>query len=234
MPRLSGAVAVLVALGLLLGSYVLYAHDASRVAAALSRRVPLRKPLGELPPTLGDWRGEDIPLEEGMAEVAGADDYVSRLYRNATTGDVLSLYVSYYGSPRSMVGHYPDRCFPAFGWRNELRRVDEIKGSGAAHDRAWPAVVYRFRKGREQVTVVSFFNAGGEYTAERDVVRWAAHRAIGGQTRNYLAQVQISFPGAVPLERALRVTGRFLSELLPRLEDQLPSPAGRALAAAQE
>jgi len=225
MSRLNGPRAALLAVGLLLGSYVVYRRHAAWVGVRLGKRLPLRKALSQLPLVFGDWRGADVPLEEGVADIAGADDYVSREYRNARTGEMLSLYVNYYGSPRVMVGHYPDVCYPAFGWKRELRRADRIRAIGAAANEAWPAVVYRFKKGSDRVTVVSFFNVGGQYTADREMVRRAAHGAIGSENKNYLAQVQLSLPGRPSMKRTLRITGGFLTELLPQLEDVLPDSA---------
>ena len=223
MPRLNTKTAPVLAIGLLLASYGWYCHEAELVGGVLRKSLPLRRSLGELPLNLGDWQGSEAPLDESVVKVAKADDHISRSYYNRRTGDVLKVYIPYYGNPRTLVGHYPDVCYPAAGYTKQMSRVENVPRSDAS-EKACPVVVYYFEKGPTKVTVISFHIVGGICTASREVVRRETHRPIGAETGNYLAQVQITLSGYPPVGRALEIAGDFLSKLLPLLEENhLPS-----------
>lgn len=222
--RLSKAGAGGVCIGLLIVPYLIYRHDALRVSGLLATKTPLRRPLAEFPLVLHDWVGKENPLEEGVARVAAADDYLNRQYRNTHTGEVVATYLAYYGTPRPRVGHHPEVCYPAFGWQKESRSEEMVGDTDVANSRKWPVSVYRFSKGREQVTVVSCYIAGGQWTADRDEVDALAHGSIDDARRQYFLRVMLSFPGAPPTTRVVRTAGRLLHDLVPALDAHLPDP----------
>ena len=196
--------------------------------------LPLQKPLSELPYTLEDWQGKDVPLSEAVLKIAAADDHVSRYYRNRRTGDVVNLYIPYYGNPRTMVGHYADRCYPATGWKTTEDRVENIPRGGTQTNGELPAVLNRFERGPAKVTVISFHIVGGTYTADREVAERASHQAVTSENRNYLMQVWLTFAGHPLRHELLRVSGEFLEALLPVLESHLPSPEATRILATEE
>jgi hypothetical protein len=91
--------------------------------------LPPAKAAQSLPMQLGDWRAvENIPLDKGTANVLGAGDSVSRVYRNAA-GDTASIHVAVWtdfrDGPTGL--HYPDVCYPSAGWQilgTETARVE--------------------------------------------------------------------------------------------------------------
>lgn len=228
MLRLNAKTAPIVVIALLIASYVWYSLEAAHVNAVLGGTLRLQKPLLELPHTLGEWQGTDVPLDEAVLKIAAADDHVNRRYRNRRTGDIVHLYIPYYGNPRTMVGHYPDVCYPATGWTKREGGVENINIPHVPHGAArangeLPVVLNRFEKAPAKVTVISFYIAGGIYTNDRKKVRGLTHRGATADNRNYLAQVWLTFAGH-PLEHELlRICGEFLRELLPVLESHLPN-----------
>lgn len=230
MPRLTATIASLLAVGGMLAAGAWYDHDVSYIRAAVGDTLPIRKPLNQLPSNIAGWKGKDAPLDPNVVKVAGATDYVNRQY-TSVRGEVLNLYASYYGNPRTMVLHYPDVCYPSAGWRKLADLTMDFPKTGDAASAAWPALVYRFDKARDSVTVISFFNVGGQYTADRHFATRAAHRAIGSEdaakadSRSYLGQVQITLYGDARVwtpDRILRVAGGFLNGLMPLLNEHLP------------
>ena len=209
---------------LLVVPYLIYRRDALRVSGLLASKTPLRRPLAEFPLVLGAWTGRDIPMEEGMARVAAADDYLKRQYRNAHTGEVVDTYLAYYGTQRPRVGHHPEVCYPAFGWQKEKQSEELVKDPSAAKDKGWPVTIYQFSKGRERVTVVSCYFAGGQWTSDREEVDALAHGSIDNASRQFFLRVMLSFPGSPPTARLVQTIGRFLSHLLPILDTYLPDP----------
>lgn len=88
-------------------------------------------PLAALPDRIAGYRGEEIPLEETVERVLLADANLQRVYVDPS-GDVVWLYVGYYGTDRGgRPEHTPDECYPSGGW-NVLaeRRVDVDAPSG--------------------------------------------------------------------------------------------------------
>jgi len=224
LSRLSVRTAVAVGIGFLSISYIVYAREASRVGALVSQAVPLKRPLCEVPLRFEGWIGEDVRLDEGVVRVAGADDYINRRYRNTNTGEFLTLYVAYYGRHRSIVGHHPDRCYEAFGWRPQARSTETISRDGASGGVLCSAALRRFSRGTEQVTVLSVYNAGGLFTADHEEASRAIHRGIDGGRLNYQLRIMISMAGNLPTPAALRASSGLLRSLLPALESHLPYP----------
>ena len=68
----------------------------------------------KLPTTVGNWEGEDTEVGAETLEVAGAVNHVSRVYRNAETGDVVDLWLVV-GHARDIGRHTPDICYPSQG-----------------------------------------------------------------------------------------------------------------------
>ena len=78
------------------------------------------KVLGErfeqVPLNIGDWTGEDLPVEELIRKTAGAVNYVSRRYTNTVTNDKVVLWLIV-GHSRDIVRHTPNVCRIAQGFR---------------------------------------------------------------------------------------------------------------------
>ena len=86
--------------------------------AARSETEIVRRPLTEIPATLGDWRqkGSEIRFDESVENVLRATDYTMREY-TLPDGRVANLYVGYYSSQRSgATYHSPQNCLPGAGW----------------------------------------------------------------------------------------------------------------------
>lgn len=73
-----------------------------------------RELLKQVPMDIGDWKGEDLPIDDQVRKTAGAIGAVSRSYRNARTGDDVKLWLIV-GHARDISAHTPDICFPSSG-----------------------------------------------------------------------------------------------------------------------
>jgi len=78
------------------------------------------KQLGErfaqVPLDIGDWKGEDLPVDEIVRKTAGAVNYVSRRYTNVLTNKEVVLWLIV-GHSRDIVRHTPNICYPSSGFR---------------------------------------------------------------------------------------------------------------------
>jgi len=72
--------------------------------------------LKNVPKTIGDWEGEDLPVEEQVQKTAGAVGYVSRAYHNSRTNEDVTLWLIV-GHFKSISGHTPDICYPSSGFK---------------------------------------------------------------------------------------------------------------------
>ncbi len=78
------------------------------------------KELGErfkqVPLDIGDWEGEDLPVDEVVRKTAGAVSYVSRRYTHVNSGKQVVLWLIV-GHSRDIMRHTPDICYPSSGFR---------------------------------------------------------------------------------------------------------------------
>lgn len=74
--------------------------------AALLKNVPME---------IGDWKGTDLPVEEQVKRTAGARGYVSRSYKNAITGEIVTVWLIV-GHAKDVIRHTPDVCYPSSGF----------------------------------------------------------------------------------------------------------------------
>ena len=110
MFNISGSVRLWITAGVLLGSSALL-HAVSHPEPSVPRR-----PLGELPYSLGTWKGQERSMEERIVQALGVSDYVNRVYSDPWDAGV-QLYIGYYASQRTGdTIHSPKNCLPGAGW----------------------------------------------------------------------------------------------------------------------
>lgn len=101
------------------------------LAGALAWGFTLRDPLhvrserlDGIPFEIGAWEGSPIPVEDTVETILDATYNVQREYLHPT-GDVVWLYVGYYGTERGGTpGHTPRACYVSHGW--EIVEADEV------------------------------------------------------------------------------------------------------------
>lgn len=74
--------------------------------------------LDQVPPTIGEWEGEDNEVELLVQEAAGARGYVSRMYKNDRTGKKVGVWFIV-GHARDTARHTPNICYKAGGFETE-------------------------------------------------------------------------------------------------------------------
>jgi len=190
---------------------------------------PIRLPvaLAQFPARLAGWTGEDRPLTPEVQRVAGADDYINRLYVNRITGDWANLYVCFAGRPRSMVGHRPRVCYAAHGWAHDGTQADELLLPGGEK---LPFLIHRFHRITPEIgdtVVLNYYVLNGVPTSEESDFAGVGYRLpnIAGNPAFYVAQVQISSVSESSVRRLAAATAS-------RILDFLPDEQGKVRAAA--
>jgi cell division septation protein DedD len=87
--------------------------------------------LKNVPMNIGDWHGENMPIDEAVKKTAGAVGAVSRKYRNIRTNEVIDLWLIV-GHGRAISYHTPDICYRASGF--SARAVDNSQYSMVLDD----------------------------------------------------------------------------------------------------
>jgi len=152
-------------------------------------------PLAELPKRLGDWAGQDVPIDARVRQVAHFDDdFVNRTYVSPRWNTAVSVFVGYVGRPRAWLGHRPDLCFASHGW-NEIsqERVVVRTATGGTV----PSILYEFRHPGAlgvRMLVLATYVINGRYSQDEDEFRRYNARSPNprGSRPPYLARIQVS------------------------------------------
>jgi hypothetical protein len=194
--------------------------DAVPFHAAAARAV------SDIPMTMGDWEGTDIPVPTSARALLRPNALLSRSYRNRSTGDQATLVIVQCGDTRDMAGHYPPICYPGQGWEKagEFRDVPmQIAG------RSVVAVRYEFERpdfGRtRRVIVYGFFAVpGAGFPSDMQQIRAIASDYV---SRPYgAAQIQVVLDGSVEPQEEQGVVQELLRPIAGVL-DLLADPRWR-------
>lgn len=80
--------------------------------------IPAHKPLAKFSFQNSHWvMQQNVELDKDTLEVLKADDILSRVYQNTSTGQVATLFVAYFETQRTgKTPHSPKNCLPGTGW----------------------------------------------------------------------------------------------------------------------
>lgn len=81
-------------------------------------KVPVHRPLEAFSFPSGSWSlVQDVPIDQDTLEVLKADDLLSRVYQNKSTGEAATLFVAFFETQRTgKAPHSPKNCLPGSGW----------------------------------------------------------------------------------------------------------------------
>lgn len=187
------------ALVVLLGAGTLHrwVHHGRAIAASDYRALPLS--LSEVPSQLGSYTlQQDLPLAPETQQVAGVDSFLYREYTSSASPRTVFLYVGYWGRQNTGMGHGPEVCYPAVGWKVDegaTQRVIRVGGSDGASTEMAIAIHHFVRaepEGIRRVAVGFAAVADGEWrTSSRGVFR---HGPPGSPDEGFLAHIHVSTP----------------------------------------
>lgn len=119
-----------------------------------------RKPLAEIPMSLGDWRqkGGEIRFSEQTESVLRVSDYTMREYL-FPDGRLANIYVGYYASQRTgATYHSPQNCLPGAGWVMKEPEIVEINTPGG---KSFKANRYRVENGVFNEIMIYWYQGRG-------------------------------------------------------------------------
>ena len=99
-------------------SIVLLAQAAAFYGFSRNENVPHHKPLAAFALNGTDWMmRQEVELDKETRDVLNADDLTSRVYQNAQTGQLATLFIAFFETQRTgKAPHSPKNCLPGSGW----------------------------------------------------------------------------------------------------------------------
>jgi EpsI family protein len=203
---------------------VLSAGCSLLLVSGRQRRMPLIRPLSELPTQILGFNGRDIVISPEERAVAGMSTYVLRQFDKADAA--FSVYVGYYESQtqgRSI--HSPKNCLPGAGWEPMSSGVTSVPVTGR------PVNVNRYILGKGNATALVYYwyEGRGRVASNEYVVKWDLLRdeALRGRSEEALVRIVVPFKGGVA--DADRLATQVAVVLIPEVERRLPAFSGRAI-----
>jgi EpsI family protein len=146
--------------------------------------------LARFPLQLGDWVGEDVPMDEAIARATDTDARLNRRYARKGGLEAVSFYVASGVKARDLMPHQPEVCYTGAGWTRMDRRSVELPLGDATK---LPCTIMQFSRGAlntQKVVVLDYYLVDGQYCADVSLLRSKAWRGSG--TVRYVAQIQIT------------------------------------------
>jgi len=202
---------------LVFGMGMVYRIHAGFLEEVVAKPVQLPIALTFLPRQTGQWDSRDVELSEEVRQAADCDDYVNRVYFDASSGEQANLYIAYSGRPRTMVGHRPQTCYTANGWIHQATRKTEFK---TANGRTVPCLLHHFQKpypSRDEIFVLNFYILNGHIVNEESGFSGLGWRTpnIKGESAFYVAQIQVSGVLENSVRRFANLITDSIIEILP-------------------
>jgi EpsI family protein len=195
----------------------LHAHGCNEV-------FPPRQQLESFPAQLGPWHGTDLVIDQGIRDVLGPGEFLSRDYSLSVNQGPSSneLFIAYFPSQRAGdTIHSPLNCLPGSGWLPVERGQVTLSLSGHA---PFPANRLVIAKGELRDVVLYWYWAhdrgvASEYWAKYYLIKDSIqlHRSDGALVR-IIAPI---YPGE-DADAAYHRILPFAGEIVPRLDDYIP------------
>jgi len=184
---------------------IVYQGEAERVDERVGQMQPLRRPLAQIPIKTGMWEGAEKRLDPHIEKVAGADEYILRIYKNAEIGRSLQFYVTYNGRPRTLLGHRPDICFPSQGWQSVFMQSNVIKLKGGT---VIPVMVHAYQREGFTQMVINYYNVSGRLGNNPNIAMKMGHESLS--RKHFVSQTILYLPVS-DVQSALELATLFLN-----------------------
>lgn len=208
--------AATVAGGLLLAFDLTFRAVAAQVSSPVNRIPFDPAALERLPRQIGNWSGQDVPLDEAVRERTGADAIVNRRYARRNGLESAVLYIASGVSARALVDHRPEVCFISSGWTLMSRHSLELT---LADGTTLPCSVFQFSRGmldRERTTALHYYIVDGQYCGDVSLLRRKVWR--GAHAVDYAARVQVVVStGTLAPESAMELACAFVVDSAPSI-----------------
>ncbi|WP_299733756.1 VPLPA-CTERM-specific exosortase XrtD [uncultured Tateyamaria sp.] len=180
-----------------------------------------RDPFAIFPRTLGEWKSSpNIPLDESVEVVLGADDYHSVQLVSATAAAPVGMFMAWYDDQADGGTHSPEVCLPGAGWEIAwLERVDISEEFGLSEEFELNRAV--IQKGQTRMVGYYWFEQQGRHIAwDFEAKFWLLWNGVTkGRTDGALVRLLTTVqPDETEKEAEARLKSVFLemNSVLPR------------------
>lgn len=205
-------------------SIVLLAQIAVFYGFSRTEKMPSHRPLAQFSLPAGNWSMvQDVQMDKETLDVLKADDILSRIYVNQSTGQTATLFVAFFETQQTgKTPHSPKNCLPGSGWSQTQSGTILIPVAGEPS----PIKVNRYvvARGENQSVVLYWYQArnrviASEYTAK---IYTVADALRYNRSDTSLVRVVVGVDdGNVP--KAVNTATSFVKAFFEPLKQYLPS-----------
>ena len=221
--KTSAAIAAMVSSVLMLTFGLGFRVLAARLSAPADTMPIDPEALQELPLQIGDWTGQEVPLDEAIVRATDTDAHINRRYSRKSGLESMLLYIASGVKARDLMPHRPEVCYTGAGWTLTSRQSVDLASS---NEMKLPCNILQFSRGtfdKSRVIVLDYYLVDGQYCRDVSLLRSKAWRGSG--IVNYVAQVQIVtfITAAQTVQSAMAVLSDFAAASAPLIADVFKS-----------
>ena len=177
--------------------------------------------LDKFPVQIGEWKGQDVPVEEGVLREIHADASVNRLYSQGKESNLVTLFIAASSaSIDTLVGHSPEICNVMSGC---ILANDHLMELLLDDGTILPCQILHFdydgflNLGKK--TILCYYVADSEFCGNRSVLKLKVRSR--SSTVHYMAQVQIaaSTTGTQDIDKTEKIVCDFAVKSAPLIAD---------------
>jgi EpsI family protein len=188
---------------------------------APAEKVPLSRPLEEIPRTLDSWQTyRESPIDLETRELLKADDTLNRTYVSPD-GVYANLFIAFFKSQRAGVApHSPKVCLPGSGWVPTLAATLDIPIEGRSE--AIHVNRYIVAKGEERSLIIYWYQT--PYRVIAGELKAKLYTMVDGLRyhRSDTALVRVIVPVFLDEEKAEKQAVRFIQNVFNPVREFLP------------
>jgi len=205
-------------------SAVLLAQAGMFYGFSRKEKVPVRQPLADFTLSGTTWnKVQDVEMDKDELEVLQADDILSRVYQDRSTGHGASLFVAFFDTQRTgKAPHSPKNCLPGAGWVPSQSAIVDVAVPGQSQ----PLQVNRYvvARGDNQSVVLYWYQSHNRTVASE---YWAKFYTVADSIRynrsdTALVRVVVGVNGG-NTDVAIKTATDFAIALFPQLKQYLPA-----------
>jgi EpsI family protein len=140
---------------------------------------------------IGNWTGQDKPLDAAIIEATNTDAHISRVYQRNSMESVW-LYVAAGRRTRDLMPHRPEVCYIGAGWTRLSSKSENLL---LDEKTSLPCNIFRFSRGvlnTSNVIILDYYIVDGQYSRDVSLLRSKIWKGYG--TVKYSAQIQVVAP----------------------------------------
>jgi EpsI family protein len=189
-----------------------------------NEKIPVRLPLSEFALTGTSWKNvQEMELSQNELEVLQADDIMSRIYQDQSSGREASLFVAFFNTQKTgKAPHSPKNCLPGAGWVPSRSEIVDIAVPGMAQ----PIQTNRYivARGDNQSVVLYWYQSHNRTVASEYLAKYYTVADSIRYNRSDTALVRVVVPVAGgDVDRAIKTATDFAIAFFPQLKQHLPA-----------